>query len=221
MEHIRKNIRSTKILANTSTNVLRPQHNTTMPQMHKTSHIDDYMEVPIQERDNVATKDFFIKITDVHKVHTNQTEKFPTKSSRGAQYCFVMYSYDTNAILVYPIKNRSTNELLQAYDKGITYLTMKGFKPNMHFLDNEAPEQLQQYDIKNNIPFNLSLLISIDEMQLNAPFGRGKITSFQVYAPCIQIFLCTCGTVSYNNRSLHLICYALANATQPPLPILL
>ena len=39
--------------------------------------------------------------------------------------------------------------------KGVTHLTIKGFQTNMHFLDSEAPEQLQQYDRKRNKSFQL------------------------------------------------------------------
>ena len=50
---------------------------------------------------------------------------FPTKLSKGAQYYFVMYSYDMNAIIVYPIKDRSTKKLLDVYDKGCHSLNHK------------------------------------------------------------------------------------------------
>ena len=35
-------------------------------------------------------------------------------------------------------------------------MTEKGFKPNMHFLDNEAPELLKQYNETKKITFKLA-----------------------------------------------------------------
>ena len=157
LDHVRKNIRSTKDSANTAVHDLRPQDNSTpIARVQNKPHLNDCMETPQQEPDNVETKDFFVRITDIHRVYTDQTGKFPVKSSRGSQYCFVIYSYDANAIIVYPIKNRNAVELLEAYKKGITYLTMRGFKPNMHFLDNEASSLLKMYNRNKNISFQLA-----------------------------------------------------------------
>ena len=76
-------------------------------------------------------------------------------SNNGSKYCFVLCAFDANAILVEPIKNRSAGELVRAHNKIIQYLTQKGYKPNMHYLDNEAPQSIKTYNTNNNIKYQL------------------------------------------------------------------
>ena len=92
-----------------------------------------------QEPENIITYDHYIGVTDIRKVYSDQTGRFPYQSSNEIQYCFVSYSYDTNAILVELLKNRTAQQLLKAYSTIITYLSDRGYKPKLHFLDNEAP----------------------------------------------------------------------------------
>ena len=40
------------------------------------------------------------------KAYSDQTGRFPHKSTRGNQYLFTLYDYDSNAILQHPLKNR-------------------------------------------------------------------------------------------------------------------
>ena len=75
------------------------------------------MWAPVQHTNNSETKDYFVKTTDIQQVLNDQIGKFPVMSGKGSQYCFVMYLYDTNAILICPIRNRSAKELLYAYKK--------------------------------------------------------------------------------------------------------
>ena len=42
---------------------------------------------------------------------TDLTDRFPTISSRGYNYIIVCYIYDTNGIIVRPMKNRSVDEV--------------------------------------------------------------------------------------------------------------
>jgi hypothetical protein len=51
----------------------------------------------------------FATITETGKICTNQTGQFPVTSSRGNQYILVLYDYDTNAILMEPLKNCTGN----------------------------------------------------------------------------------------------------------------
>ena len=44
------------------------------------------------------------------------TGRFPHTSSRGNTYIFLMYDYDTNAILLEPIKNRQAKTITTAYE---------------------------------------------------------------------------------------------------------
>ena len=45
---------------------------------------------------------------------SDQTGKFPKKSSIGNQYTMVAYNHDSNAVLAEPIKSHAAEELLRA-----------------------------------------------------------------------------------------------------------
>ena len=50
-------------------------------------------------------------------VHANQTGNIPIRSFNGMSYMFVTYCYDTNAILVEPIKNLTNDEVVRMFIK--------------------------------------------------------------------------------------------------------
>ena len=51
------------------------------------------------------------------KAFMDLTGQFPHKSSRGNSYLFVLYDYDTNAILFDPLKTRQAHEITTAFKK--------------------------------------------------------------------------------------------------------
>ena len=56
------------------------------------------------------------------KLFTDQTGRFPKKSSRGMQYIMIAYDQDSNAILAEPIKSRAAHDLLRAMTSIHKYL---------------------------------------------------------------------------------------------------
>jgi len=99
------------------------------------------------------TQEYYANIENLQKIYTNQTGRFPTTSSQGSKYCFVLYSFDSNAVLVEPIRNWTAGELLRAHNKLVQFLSAQGYKPKMHYLDNEAPDIINAYDQKNSIKY--------------------------------------------------------------------
>ena len=70
------------------------------------------------------THDFFHKIVDLkNTIYTDQTGKFRVRSISGANYIMVTYSYDTNAILVRLLCNRTGGELYNITTNIYEYLT--------------------------------------------------------------------------------------------------
>ena len=67
----------------------------------------------------------------------------------------VMYAYDANCILVEPMKNRMERSIVEAYEKAHGRLKQAGYKPKLHWLDNEAPKGLKQFDINNKVTYQL------------------------------------------------------------------
>jgi hypothetical protein len=137
MDQTRKNVRTTQTRAN-------------QPKVQR-----EQEDEPKQEPNNASTQQLFAAITETGKIYTDQTGRFPVTSSRGNKYILVLYNYDTNAILTEPLKNRTGNEILRAYQKLHTYLTNRGFKPRTHWLDNEASDALKQFNNQEQVSFQL------------------------------------------------------------------
>ena len=86
------------------------------------------------------------------KVATDQTGRFPVRSSRGYQYIMVAYVHDSNSIHAVPLRNRAERSLIDAYADLYQQLTSKGLQPRLQISDNECSAAfrrfLQQYQIK-------------------------------------------------------------------------
>ena len=85
------------------------------------------------------------------KIHSDQTGQFTIQSSSRNKYIMVIYAYDTNAILIEPLSDRSKESIMQDYPKIIQHLTKIGFKPRLQRLDNEASKLLQDEMYKQQI----------------------------------------------------------------------
>ena len=70
------------------------------------------------------------------KMYTDQTGRFPVQSYRGMKYIIVLYNITSNAILVEPLQNKTSGEMLATYETLVERLKKGGFEPKMHILDN-------------------------------------------------------------------------------------
>ena len=73
---------------------------------------------------------------------TDLPGRFPFHSSRGMNYIFILYDFDSNAILAEPIKSRNAAHLVEGYDACYNLLKKAGIKPILHRLDNEVSKEL-------------------------------------------------------------------------------
>ena len=90
------------------------------------------------------------------KMYTDQTGRFPATSYRGMQYIMVLYEPSkSNAILVEPMRNRTSGEMLAAYLKLTGRLAAAGIKPKMHVLDNECSAEFKKAIFKNGMKYQL------------------------------------------------------------------
>jgi hypothetical protein len=94
-------------------------------------------------------------VFDQGQLYTNLTGKFPVRSSKGNYYVMFCYIYDCNYVKVTPMKSRSASEWVKAYDSVHQELTVKGFKPKLHTLDNEASAALKNFFTVNDIAYQL------------------------------------------------------------------
>jgi hypothetical protein len=133
MDQSRQNTRSTKI------------------KTHNNEPLDD----PRQEPNNASTNQIFATVEETGRIYTDQTGQFPVRSINGYRYMLVMYHYDTNAILVTPLKTRHRNEILRGYTKLYQQLNERGFKPTTHWLDNEASNALKAFNRTHDVEYQL------------------------------------------------------------------
>ena len=89
------------------------------------------------------------------KIYTDQTGRFPKKSSRGNQYIMVLIEMDSNAILVEAMKNRSSAEMIRAYQVLVDRLKSAGLQPTMHLLDNECSAEFKERIKANKMKYQL------------------------------------------------------------------
>ena len=73
------------------------------------------------------------------QISTDQTGRFPILSNRGNQYIMGMYAYDSNAILIEPMKNKSITEIIAKFTILHDRLCRADIKALYQKLDNEAP----------------------------------------------------------------------------------
>ena len=89
------------------------------------------------------------------RTYNDLTGRFPVQSNRGANYILVVYEYDSNAILVRPLRNRSAPEIKNAFQNVVHYLTVRGLRPRLHTLDNEASTILRDYLRAEDVEYQL------------------------------------------------------------------
>jgi hypothetical protein len=68
----------------------------------------------------------------------------------------IAYDYDSNAILMRPIKNRKAETLTAAIQDVHNRLTKGGCQPKFHRMDNECPQQVKDYFQKRDVQYQLA-----------------------------------------------------------------
>jgi hypothetical protein len=94
-------------------------------------------------------------VVDQGQLYTDLTGKFPVRSSKGNSYGMVCYIYDCNYVKVIPIQSRSATKWVKVYETIHQELTVKGFKPKLQTLDNEASAALKNFFTVNDIAYQL------------------------------------------------------------------
>jgi hypothetical protein len=94
-------------------------------------------------------------IANLSKSYSDQTGRFPVRSSRGHQYIFVLYNYDSNSIHALPLKNRQAAEIARAWTTTYDLLQRKGVASALHILDNECSTAMKLAFRKHNVAFQL------------------------------------------------------------------
>ena len=89
------------------------------------------------------------------KIYTNQTGRFSKKLLRGNQYIMVLTESDSDIILVEPMKNCTSGEMIQAYQALIDRLHAANIVPKHHILDNECSDEFKTTITSNDMTYQL------------------------------------------------------------------
>ncbi|KAL7474691.1 hypothetical protein ACHAW6_000654, partial [Cyclotella cf. meneghiniana] len=92
------------------------------------------MEIPKQAENKNKTNMVFMTIT----------------KTKGNNYIALFYVVDANFIKSYPIKSRHRTELITAYNDVYQYLCIRGFRPKLHYLDNETSQDVEKFITEQN-----------------------------------------------------------------------
>ncbi|EEC46594.1 predicted protein [Phaeodactylum tricornutum CCAP 1055/1] len=90
------------------------------------------------------------------QIYTDQPGRFLTPSSAGHNDMLVLYDFDSNAIHVELMKNKSGPEILAAYKRAHSLFTQRGLRPQLQRLDNEASTALQSFMTSEHVDFQLA-----------------------------------------------------------------
>jgi hypothetical protein len=85
----------------------------------------------------------FAVVLDQGQIYTDLTGNFPVRSSKGNNILMICFSYDANYIR--PIAmSKSGAEWVRAFGILFNEMTIKGFKPKLQNMDNEASAALKK-----------------------------------------------------------------------------
>ena len=91
----------------------------------------------------------------LEKSFSDQTERFPARSSRGDQYIFILYSYDANSINARPIKSRESIKVVDTCIESFNLSKSNGHEPKIHILDNECSFLMKETFKKHDVKYQL------------------------------------------------------------------
>jgi hypothetical protein len=83
-------------------------------------------------------------------IYHDLTGSFPFMSFDGMVCFFVLYHYESNAILSTPIAGLDDVTIFTAYKKNFKELTAKGFKPKLNIMDNQATKHIKNFLTEND-----------------------------------------------------------------------
>jgi hypothetical protein len=89
------------------------------------------------------------------QIYTDPTGHFLVPSVSGNSYILVAYNYNSNFIHAEPMKNRTKEVILAAYQRVISLLKSRGLQLKLQKLGNQASQVLQQYMVEEHINFQL------------------------------------------------------------------
>ena len=114
----------------------------------RSTKIKDFLELDTSRDVGKKEGDVYAKVVDLwdpkETIYTDQTGAFPVIAKSGARYIMVMVTIDGNTILVSTIKNKSDQELRNAYLELLEKAKATGLNVKKHVLDFKILRKLQK-----------------------------------------------------------------------------
>ena len=94
-------------------------------------------------------RDIFVRVIDLQdefqeKIYTDQTGKFPVRSSQGNQYLMIMCEMDSDAILFEPMRDRTAGEMVKIYQRLVDRLNTCGIFLRHQVLNNKISGEYEK-----------------------------------------------------------------------------
>ena len=164
LDQERKNLQSTKPTTS-SANTSNEPTSEEQQSDDTASNDDDDNFFPPPNTPNEKTHDVLAVITpfkETNRAYSDQTGKFPYKSSQGNEYLLIVYDYDSNAILAEPLKNKATATIRDGWKKVHDKLASRGVAPKMYVLDNEISNEFKTaLHVYKNTTYNTNVYLRI------------------------------------------------------------
>ncbi len=120
------------------------------------------------------------------------TGSFPFMSYNGSICFFILYHYESNAILGTPIAGLDNISIFEAYKKKFENLAAKGFKPKLNVMNNQATKHIKNFLTKNKC-----------KVQLVEPHNHRVNAAERAIQTCKDAFIAALATTD-SNFPLHL-----------------
>jgi hypothetical protein len=149
VENVRKYLFKSDATAKGHMNQIRQNIRSTQP----------VVEITAPETDMIQEdKCHYIYTTtlETNQIYSDLTGRFTTTSMSGNKYILILYEYDSNSVLSAPMKNRGDKEMVRAFALLIQSLILRGLKPHLQRLDNEASLALRNYLTQQVITYQLA-----------------------------------------------------------------
>ena len=118
--------------------------------------LDLHDNFPISLEPNDKSNQVVYVVIDKKELSTGYqdlTGRFPVRSTQGKEYVLVGYHYDTNCIIGHPIKNRTAQTLMAAWEHLQKEFSIEGTTPEVWVLDNEISNDLKRVFDNQNVKF--------------------------------------------------------------------
>ena len=103
------------------------------------------------------TKEFNLRDEADKLMFSDQTGRFPVTSFKGNQYVMVLFETIGNNILVEAMRNRTSGEMIRAYQVLVDGMKEKRIHPTMHILNNECSAEFKDTIKENKMKYQLVL----------------------------------------------------------------